>query len=94
MCYHAYVDRIGGLRIEFFDHVISVRIPHRVAIERYYQNKFNPPTGRNRMGCSESWYDPYYAITQTLHPTVIDDMSNKTLDALVECVTAVQEALY
>lgn len=94
MCYQVYVDRLGGLNIEFDERVITVRLPHRVAIEKYYQNKLNPPTGQNRMGCSESWYDCYYAITQTLHPNVVDNMTDESLDALVECICAVQEALY
>ena len=42
----------------------------------------------------EDWYDCYYAITQTVHSEVINNMSDEALDALVDCVCAVQEALY
>lgn len=94
MCYQAYVDRVGGLEVEFLDNTMLVRLPHRVVIDRYYNQKFQPSGQRNRMGCSESWYDCYYAITQTLHPHVVDNMTDEALDALVKCVSTVQEALY
>lgn len=74
--------------------ILYVRLPHRVAIAKYYENKFNKTNARNRMGCDENWYDCYYAITQTLHPNEVDNMKNAALDALVKVVCAVQEALY
>ena len=46
------------------------------------------------MGCSEDLYDCYYAITQTVNSEVINRMSDEALDALVDCVCAVQDALY
>lgn len=93
IAYQAYADR-EGLCYEFNESVMTIRRAHRETIDLYYQDKFNPPAGRNRMGCSEAWYDCYYAITQTLHPHVVDNMSDEALDALIECVCAVQEALY
>ena len=94
MTYRGYIDSIGGLEVEFLDTFMLVRLPHRVAIDRYYNQKFQSSGQRNRMGCSEDWYDCYYAITQTLHPHVVDNMTDEALDALVECVCKVQEALY
>lgn len=94
MCYQTYVERLGGLEVEFLDNIMLVRLPHRVVIDRYYNQKFHPSGLRNRMGCSEDWYDCYYAITQTVHSEVINNMSDEALDALVDCVCAVQEALY
>lgn len=94
MCYQTYVERLGGLKIEFLGNTIFVRLPHRVVLDRYYNQKFQSSGQRNRMGCSEDWYDCYYAITQTVHSEVINNMSDEALDALVECVCAVQEALY
>lgn len=94
MIYAEYVNRIGGLVIEFNDSVLTVRLPHRVVLDRYYNQKFQSSGLRNRMGCSEDWYDCYYAITQTVHSEVINKMSDEALDALVDCVCAVQEALY
>ena len=94
MTYGGYIDSIGGLEVEFLDTLMLVRLPHRVAIDRYYNNKYQSSRQRNRMGCSEDWYDCYYAITQTLHPHVVDNMTDEALDALVECVCKVQEALY
>ena len=94
MTYAGYIDAIGGLEVEFLDNFMFVRLPHRVVIDRYYNNKYQSSGQRNRMGCSEDWYDCYYAITQTVHSEVINRMSDEALDALVDCVCAVQEALY
>jgi hypothetical protein len=94
MCYQTYVERLGGFIIEFNESVLTVAYPHRVVLDRYYNQKFQPSGQRNRMGCSEDWYDCYYAITQTVHSEVINRMSDEALDALVDCVCAVQEALY
>ena len=71
-----------------------VRRAHRTTIDYYYKQKFTASEARNRMGCSESWYDPYFAITQTLHPNEIDSLDDDQLDSLIKVVCAVQEALY
>ena len=94
MWYQTYAERLGGFIIEFNESVLTVAYPHRVVLDRYYNQKFQSSEQRNRMGCSEDWYDCYYAITQTVHPEVINRMSDEALDALVDCVCAVQEALY
>lgn len=94
MCYQTYAERLGGFIIEFKESVLTVAYPHRVVLDRYYNQKFKSSGQRNRMGCSEDWYDCYYAITQTVHPEVINRMSDEALDALIDCVCAVQEALY
>ena len=94
MCYQTYAERLGSFIIEFNESVLTVRYSHRVVLDRYYNQKFQPSGQRNRMGCSEDWYDCYYAITQTVHSEVINNMSDDVLDALVDCVCAVQEALY
>lgn len=94
MCYQTYVERLGGLNIDFDNYATIVSLPHRVVLDRYYNQKFQSSGQRNRMGCSEDWYDCYYAITQRVHPEVINRMSDEALDALVDCVCAVQEALY
>ena len=94
MCYQSYVERIGGFICEFQNNVLTVRRSHREVIDYYYSNKFQSSGARNRMGCSEDWYDCYYAITQTLHPTEVDNLNDEQLDSLVKVVCAVQEALY
>ena len=94
MCYQTYVERLGEFIIEFNESIITVRYPHRVVLDRYYNQKFQYSELRNRKGCSEDWYDCYYAITQTVHPQVIKNMSHEALDAVIDCVCAVQEALY
>lgn len=83
-----------GLEFEYCEHHMIVRRAHRTTIDYYYKQKFTASAARNRMGCSESWYDPYFAITQTLHPTEVDSLDDDQLDSLVKVVSAVQEALY
>ena len=94
MCYQTYIERLGGLEVEFLDNIMLIRLPHRVVLDHYYNQKFQSSGQHNRMSCSEDWYDCYYAITQTVHSEVINNMSDEALDALVYCVSKVQEALY
>ena len=83
-----------ALEFEYTDLTMIVRRPPRATLEHYYNNKHQSCGTRNRMGCSEDWYDPYYAITQTLHWNEVDDMSDEQLASLIKVVCAVQEALY
>ena len=94
MCYQSYAERLGGFVVEFNESVLTVRYPHRIVLYHYYDQKFQSSGQRNIMGYSEDWYDCYYAITQTVHSEVINRMSDEAIDALVDCVCAVQEALY
>lgn len=93
MTYQAYAER-EGLKFRFDDTTMLVYRPDRQTIELYYQGKFNPSQAKNRMGCNEDWYDCYYAITQTLQPDVVDNMSDEALEAMIEVICAVQNALY
>ena len=51
-------------------------------------------TARNRMGCSENWYNPYYAIKMTFSMEEIESMSEKELNNLVKLGDAISEGLY
>lgn len=56
----------------------------------------NPITtdARNRMGCSENWYNPYYAIKQTFSLEEIQSMSDKEIENLVRLADEIGMALY
>lgn len=56
----------------------------------------NPKTtdARNRMGCSENWYNPYYAIKETFSIDEIRSMSDKEIENLVRLADKIGEALY
>ena len=56
----------------------------------------NPVTTneRNRMGCSENWYNPYYAIKQTFSPEEIQNMTDKEVDNLVRLADEIGMGLY
>lgn len=49
---------------------------------------------RNRMGCSENWYNPYYAITETFDMEEILKMPDIEVEHLVELASFIAEALY
>ena len=49
-----------------------------------YINNPITTTMRNRMGCSENWYNPYYAIKETFSKKKIENMSEEEVENLVE----------
>jgi len=59
-----------------------------------YLNNPVTTTARNRMGCSENWYDPYYAIKQTFTYEEILNMSEKEIENLVKLGSMIAEGLY
>ena len=56
----------------------------------------NPVTtdARNRMGCSENWYNAYYAIKETFSVEEIQAMTDKEVDNLVRLADEIGLALY
>ena len=56
----------------------------------------NPKTtdNRNSMGCSENWYDPFYAITQTFSIAEINEMSNVEVARLFRLAINIEDGLY
>lgn len=51
-------------------------------------------SGTNRMGCSENWYNSYYAIAQVFTDNELASMSKREIDNLIKLAEAIQEALY
>ena len=49
---------------------------------------------RNSMGCSENWYNSYYAIKMTFSMEEIENMSEKELNNLVKLGNAISDGLY
>lgn len=49
---------------------------------------------RNRMGCLESWYDPYFAMKETFTYDEIDNMTENEVSNLLKLAYNIQEALY
>lgn len=56
----------------------------------------NPVTtkARNSMGCSENWYNSYYAISNTFSIEEINNMSDTEIDNLVKLADEIAMALY
>lgn len=49
---------------------------------------------RNRMGCSEDWYNKYYSVAQTFTDEELESMSEKEIDNLLKLAQNISEALY
>lgn len=49
---------------------------------------------RNSMGCSENWYNPFYAIYQTFSLEEVQAMSKLEVERLVTLGYAIGEGLY
>ena len=56
----------------------------------------NPTTtdARNSMGCSENWYNAYYAIKETFSIDEIKSMNNEEIEYLVRLADSIGDALY
>lgn len=49
---------------------------------------------RNLMGCSENWYNPYYAMKETFTKEEIVSMTDKEINNLIKLAENIMEALY
>lgn len=49
---------------------------------------------QNIMGCSENWYNPYYAIGHTFTDEELYKMSEEELNDLVKLADKISEYLY
>lgn len=74
--------------------LLTIRCSDREALSRYYNNTATVADGKNRMGCSESWYDPYYAISQTFTADEVAAMQDKEVANLIKLAENIQESLY
>ena len=73
---------------------LTVRQQDRVVLKRYFDGMAYLTDGRNRMGCSESWYDPYYAISQVFTSDEVSKMTDNELNNLIRLAEEIQGALY
>lgn len=77
---------------------LTVRQQDRDILKRYFDGMAYLPEGRNsigknRMGCSAWWYDPYYTISQTFTSNEVDKMSDTELGNLVRLAQKIQGAI-
>ena len=49
---------------------------------------------RNSMGCSENWYNSYYAMKETFTKEEIKNMSDGEINNLIKLAENIMEALY
>lgn len=59
-----------------------------------YCNTAKPIPGRNSMGCSESWYDPFFCIQQFFTEDERNAMSEEELNHLYRLADQMSQALY
>lgn len=60
----------------------------------YYLDNPTDVPWKNGMGCSENWYNPFYAMAQTFSRQEIERMSDDTIIACLRVADAVGEGLY
>lgn len=46
------------------------------------------------MGCSEDWYNPYFAISRTFKKNEVEKMDSDTIELLVKLASNMSDALY
>ena len=51
-------------------------------------------TARNSMGCSENWYDFFYAMSQTFTREEIENMNERECTLLEKLAINIQNGLY
>ena len=51
-------------------------------------------TARNSMGCSENWYNFFYAMRETFTKEEIENMTDKECTLLERLAENIQEGLY
>ena len=49
---------------------------------------------RNSMGCSENWYNPYYAMKETFTKEEIENMSDKEINNLIKLAENIMDAIW
>lgn len=73
---------------------IFCEIGIRTALIRYMSSDPKDDGRRNRMGCSESWYNLYYAFAQTFTLKDLEKMSEQEIWNILKIAGNIQEALY
>ena len=58
------------------------------------QARYSHSNMKNRMGCSEDWYNPYFAVANTFDDETLDKMSESEIEHLIKLATTISDALY
>ena len=59
-----------------------------------YINNPVETTARNSMGCSENWYNSYFAMKTTFTKEEIESMTDTEIDNLIKLADNIAEGLY
>lgn len=59
-----------------------------------YIDKPVETTARNSMGCSENWYNSYYAMKETFTREEIESMTDTEIENLIKLADNIAEGLY
>lgn len=63
-------------------------------LEKIKLAKLQTTTAKNRMGCSENWYDCYYAVGATFGEGELGEMSEEMLNNLIKLAQEIADALF
>lgn len=59
-----------------------------------YLEKPVTTSAQNSMGCSENWYNPFFAVTQTFSKEEIEAMSEQEVCNLMKLAEKIADGLY
>lgn len=71
-----------------------IPISDREYLLEYFKETQDLSMDRNRMGCSEDWYDAFFAMKQTFTKEEVEAMSDNELNNLFRLANNIQEGLY
>jgi len=55
---------------------------------------YKETNNQNRMGCSENWYSPVYAIKKTFTIEELKEMTEKEIENLIKLVANISDGLW
>lgn len=70
-----------------------LRINSLMLVEEIINARTSTTKAQNSMGCSENWYDSYYAIANTFSDYELREMSGQELNNLILLADKMVEAL-
>lgn len=71
-----------------------IKVSDKEKLLEYIMEEQKPNNKRNRMGCSENWYEPFYAIKQTFTKEEIENMTDLEINHLYMLACNISDGLY
>lgn len=63
-------------------------------LQKIKESRTNKQDARNRMGCLENWYNPFWSISQTFTDDELEIMTDNELKNLYKLAENISDGLY